>query len=351
MDFAACIAVEETKIEIDPDDIIVEDSYTGPKIEKQEDVTPEWWVELTQHLKEEKKLHKKFVVMLLNYLSDQIREHDSLVNIEVEDDIDFTICGDTHGQYYDLLTIFEKNGNPSETNPYLFNGDFVDRGPFSVEVFLLLVAWKVALPNWMHLTRGNHETKNMNKMYGFEGEVKHKYDMKLMDLFSLVFNYLPIAFLVNKKVLVMHGGLFSKDGVTLEDIRKIDRFRQPPDSGVMWDCLWSDPSDIDGRQPSKRGVGWLFGPDVSARFWEENSIDYVVRSHEMKMEGYEFQRGGKVITVFSAPNYCDQSGNKGAWVKFNGKEMKPVFTQFEAVPHPNKRCMQYANSMFSRMMY
>ena len=85
--------------------------------------------------------------MLLNYLSDQIREHDSLVNIEVEDDIDFTICGDTHGQYYDLLTIFEKNGNPSEANPYLFNGDFVDRGPFSVEVFLLLVAWKVALPN------------------------------------------------------------------------------------------------------------------------------------------------------------------------------------------------------------
>ena len=81
----------------------------------------------------------------------------------------------------------------------------------------------------------------------------------------------------------------------------------------------------------------MFGPDVSAKFCETNEIDYVVRSHEVKMEGYEFQKGGKVITIFSAPNYCDQTGNKGAWVKFNGKEMKPVFTTFEAVPHPNKR--------------
>lgn len=255
LDFAMCIAVEELKIEINPDDIIVEPSYDGPKIEKREDVTVEWVIELMQYLKEEKKLHKKYVVMLLIYLSEIVKDQPSLVDVEVEDDIDITICGDTHGQYYDLLTIFEKNGNPSETNPYLFNGDFVDRGSFSVEVTLLLVAWKIAFPNHMHLTRGNHETKNMNKMYGFEGEVKAKYDSKLMDMFSLVFCYLPIAFCVNKKVLVMHGGLFSKDGVTLDDIRKVDRIREPPDSGIMCECLWSDPCDMDGRYPSKRGVG------------------------------------------------------------------------------------------------
>lgn len=350
MDFASCIAVEEKKIEINPDDIIVEESYSGPVIEKREDVTAEWWVELMQYMKEEKKLHKKYWVMLLIYISELVREQPSLVDIEVEDDIDITVCGDTHGQYYDLLTIFERNGNPSETNPYLFNGDFVDRGSFSVEVMLLLMAWKVAFPNHMHLTRGNHESKNMNKMYGFEGEVKAKYDNPTMDMFSLVFCYLPIWFLINKKVLVMHGGLFSKDGVTIDDIRKVDRFQEPPNAGIMCDALWSDPCDNDGRYPSKRGVGCLFGPDVSAKFCEENNIDYVVRSHEVKMEGYEFQKGGKVITIFSAPNYCDQTGNKGAWVKFNGKEMKPVFTQFEAVPHPNKRWMQYANPLFSGMM-
>lgn len=275
--------------------------------------------------------------MLLIFISEIVREQPSLVDIDVEDEVDITICGDTHGQYYDLLTIFEKNGNPSETNPYLFNGDFVDRGSFSVEVMLLLMAWKVAFPNHMHLTRGNHESKNMNKMYGFEGEAKAKYDMPTMDMFSLVFCYLPISFLINKKVLVMHGGLFSKDGVTIDDIRKVDRIQEPPNAGIMCEAMWSDPCDNDGRYPSKRGVGCLFGPDVSAKFCEDNNIDYVVRSHEVKMEGYEFQKGGKVITIFSAPNYCDQTGNKGAWVKFNGKEMKPVFTQFEAVPHPNKK--------------
>lgn len=192
MEFASCIAVEETKVEIDPEDIIVEESYTGPVIEKREDITVEWVQELMKYFKDEKKLHKKYVVMLINYLIDTVKEHDSMVELDIPDDVDLTICGDTHGQYYDVLNIFEKNGNPSETNPILFNGDFVDRGSFSVEVMMTLVAWKLALPDHVHLTRGNHETKNMNKMYGFEGEVKAKYDMKLMELFSFAFWHLPL---------------------------------------------------------------------------------------------------------------------------------------------------------------
>jgi serine/threonine-protein phosphatase 5 len=231
--FAASIAVEEVKIEIDPEDIIVEESYTGPRIEKLEDINTEWCTQLMDHFKEEKKLHKKYVVMLMIYLSEIIKVQPSLVDIDVEDDVDITICGDTHGQFFDLMTIFERNGLPSKTNPYLYNGDFVDRGSFSVEVMMCLISWKVAFPNHMHLTRGNHETKNMNKMYGFEGEVKAKYDQKMMDMFSLVFCYLPISFLINKKVIVMHGGLFSKDGVKVDDIRKVDRIREPPDEGIM----------------------------------------------------------------------------------------------------------------------
>jgi len=192
MEFASCIAVEEQKIEIDPEDIIVEESYTGPVCEKAEDVNAEWVVNLMNHFKDEKKLHKKYVVKLLLFLIDIVKEQKALVDIEVPEDVDITICGDTHGQFYDLLNIFEKNGNPSETNPYLYNGDFVDRGSFSVEVMMCLIAWKIAFPSHVHLTRGNHEAKSMNKMYGFEGEVKAKYDMKLMDLFSYTFCHLPL---------------------------------------------------------------------------------------------------------------------------------------------------------------
>ena len=148
-----------------------------------------------------------------------------------------------------------------------------------------------------------------------------------------------------------HGGLFAKDGVTLDDIRKTPRFKEPPEEGIMCECLWSDPCDMDGRHPSKRGVGVLFGPDVSQRFCEENKIDLVVRSHEVKNEGFEFQKGGRVLTVFSAPNYCDQMGNKGAFVRFRGDEMKPKTTTFAHVEHPKVPVMAYASPFMNMGMF
>lgn len=122
---------------------------------------------------------------------------ESLVRIEVPYMEEVTVCGDIHGQFYDLLNIFKINGSPSTTNPYLFNGDFIDRGSFSVEVILTLLAWKVALPKHMFMARGNHESKSLNKLYGFEDEVKKKYDVKLYDFFSELFCYLPIAHCIN----------------------------------------------------------------------------------------------------------------------------------------------------------
>jgi len=141
----------------------------------------------------------------------------------------------------------------------------------------------------------------------------------------------------------MHGGLFSKDGVKIDDIRKINRFWEPGEEGIMCEALWSDPCDMDGWHPSKWGVGIMFGPDVSAKFCEENGLKYVIWSHEVKNEGYEFQRGGKVITIFSAPNYCDQMGNKGAFIRFKGSEMEPKFTTFTHVEHPAVKPMMYAS--------
>ena len=255
-----------------------------------------------------------------------------------------TVCGDTHGQYYDVMNIFAMNGLPSRNNPYLFNGDFVDRGSFSVEVILAFLLFKMSDPECIHLHRGNHETRNMNKIYGFEGEVKAKYDDKIFELFLEVFSHLPLASVVNKKVFICHGGLPVEPGVTLADIRKIPRGCEPPGEGLMSDLLWADPQPFPGKAPSKRGVGYSFGPDVTEAFLKRNGLSLLVRSHEVKDEGYLVEHGGKTITIFSAPNYCDSMGNKGAFIHFD-QTCEPKFTQYEAVPHPNVRPMAYAAGM------
>ena len=122
------------------------------------------------------------------------------------------------------------------------------------------------------MSRGNHETKNLNKLYGFEGEVKAKYDMKVYDLFSETFCQMPLSHCINKQVFITHGGLFAKNGVTLDEIRKTNRTKEPGDEGIMCECLWSDPCDMNGRHPSKRGVGVMFGPDVTENFLTTNNL-------------------------------------------------------------------------------
>ena len=226
-------------------------------------------------------------------------------------------------------------------------GDFVDRGSFGVETVLTLFAYKLAYPNHMFLARGNHEAKSMNKLYGFEGEISAKYDGKLYNIFCELFCLLPLCHVINKKVFVVHGGLFSRDNVSLGDIGAIDRDREPPEEGLMAEMMWADPIAVRGRHPSKRGMGLSFGPDITERFLNHNGLQVVVRSHEVKDDGYEYEHGGKLITVFSAPNYCDQMGNKGAFLKLTfptlGGDARIEPVSFGAVAHPDVRAMQYAN--------
>ncbi|CAF4867640.1 unnamed protein product [Pieris macdunnoughi] len=351
--FEKAIAVEKKEVNIadsiNLDSITIEDEYVGPSLEDGK-VTLKFVTELMKFYEHQKKLHKKYAYKILIDVKAYLQKQPSLVDIKVEDDKKFTVCGDIHGQYYDLMNIFKLNGLPSESNPYLFNGDFVDRGSFSVECIFTLFSFKLLYPDHFFMSRGNHETLDMNRVYGFRGEVTSKYSSQMADLFTEVYHWLPLAHCINSRVIVMHGGLFSKDDITLDDIRKVERNREPPEDGIMCELLWSDPQPMEGRSPSRRGVGCQFGPDVTAAFLKTNKLDYVIRSHEVKNDGYEVAHDGMCITVFSAPNYCDTMGNLGAFITMNGKDLKPNFTTYEAVPHPDVKAMAYANSVLS-MLY
>jgi len=324
---------------LDIESIEVEPEYDGPQWEGE--ITEEFVVQMIEMFKNDKRLHRKYAYKILVVAGEQLKKMNNVVELEIPEGSEMTVCGDTHGQFYDLLQIFSMNGNPSPTNPYIFNGDFVDRGSWSLEVIMTLLAYKCLYPESIHLTRGNHETIAMNKMYGFEGEVIAKHNRHMYECFVELFWYLPLAITLNGKVFVCHGGLFRDDRVTLADINKVDRAIEPGDAGIVCDLLWSDPQNEEGRAESKRGTGCMFGPDVTKKWLEENNLSLLVRSHEMKEEGYEVQHDGKCITIFSAPNYCDQMGNLGAYIRF-GHDCEPRFTQFAAAPHPPMKPMKYA---------
>ncbi|CDS09702.1 hypothetical protein LRAMOSA02379 [Lichtheimia ramosa] len=333
---------------LDPSSIGVETSYDGPRIDEESNQIDKKFVDtMIERFKNQKTIHRKYAFMIILAVRKMMLEAPSLIDVQVPSNGKLTVCGDVHGQFYDFINIFETNGYPAEDHAYLFNGDFVDRGSFSVEVILTLFAYKWLYPNRLFLARGNHETDNMNKVYGFEGEVRAKFNETMFKLFSETFNALPLAHVIENKILVVHGGLFSKDDVTLDDIRKIDRLSlgQPGTDGLMCELLWSDPQPEPGRGASKRGVGIQFGPDVTKNFLERNNLDMLIRSHEVKENGYVIEHDGKCVTVFSAPNYCDTVGNKGAFINIT-PDLKLDYVTFEAVPHPQVRPMQYA-SQFS----
>lgn len=359
--FEKAISVETKKerplaYTIDCNLIAVDSSYDGPRLKNDKFVTFEFIEELIEYFKKSKALHRRYVLEILSQAFKLFVAQPSLVDINIENRKKFTVVGDIHGQFYDLLNIFKINKLPSENNPYLFNGDIVDRGSFSIECILLLLSFKLLYPKHFYISRGNHETHTMNQMYGFEGECKHKYYQQIYDFFTQVFQVLPLAHCLNgvdddgkvaTKVLVMHGGLFSADKVTLDDIRKTERNRQPPSEGLMCDILWSDPMPVQGRVVSKRGIAIAFGPDITEEFCKHNNISYIIRSHEVKQCGYEIAHNGQCITVFSAPNYCDTMGNDGAIINLKGPKLEPNFVRFRAVSHPDMKPMAYANSLLN----
>jgi len=248
-----------------------------------------------------------------------------------------TICGDIHGQFHDLKELFKVGGDCPETN-YLFMGDFVDRGFYSVETFLLLLALKVRHPSRITLIRGNHESRQITQVYGFYDECLRKYgSVNVWRYCTEIFDYLSLSAVVADRIFCVHGGL-SPSISTLDQIRLIERKQEVPHEGSMCDLLWSDPEDIDGWSLSPRGAGYIFGGDVVAIFNRTNGLELVCRAHQLVMEGYKPMFNDSLVTVWSAPNYCYRCGNVAAILQVD-EDLSKEYKIFEAAPQEARGSM------------
>lgn len=225
------------------------------------------------------------------------------------------VCGDVHGQFVDLLRVFQSGGMPSETN-YLFLGDYVDRGPQSLEVICLLYALKIRYPTKVFLIRGNHESPEMSEVFGFLNECKAKATVNTWVKFCDSFRYLPLAAIVNDKIFCIHGGISPE----LKSIDQIAAFKRPldiPDDGLLANILWSDPNGlIDNWGPNERGTTVCWGPVAAKKFMNETGMTTIIRGHQLAMNGYDFPFGAdkSVITIFTASKYAGQCNNKAAFL-------------------------------------
>mmetsp|Transcript_37174 Transcript_37174/g.37850 ORF Transcript_37174/g.37850 Transcript_37174/m.37850 type:complete len:305 (+) Transcript_37174:170-1084(+) len=245
-----------------------------------------------------------------------------------------TICGDIHGQFYDLLELLKTGGEVPNTN-YIFMGDFVDRGHNSVETFQLLLCLKARYPAHMTLLRGNHESRQITQVYGFYEECMRKYGNANPWKYCVeVFDYLNLAALVDGKVLCVHGGL-SPELRTIDQIQILERVQEIPHDGPYCDLMWSDPEDITDWAISPRGAGYLFGSKVTSEFCQINGLDLICRAHQLVMEGYKYHFPDKnLVTVWSAPNYCYRCGNVASVLALDA-HLNRDFQLFHEVPDPD----------------
>ncbi|XP_032448858.1 serine/threonine-protein phosphatase with EF-hands 2 isoform X1 [Lynx canadensis] len=434
----------------DYESIEVPDNYTGPRLSFP--LLPDHATALVEAFRLKQQLHARYVLNLLHETRKHLIQLPNINRVSTCYSEEITVCGDLHGQLDDLIFIFHKNGLPSPERAYVFNGDFVDRGKDSVEILMVLFAFMLVYPKEFHLNRGNHEDHLVNLRYGFTKEVMHKYKThgkKILKILKDVFCWLPLATLVDEKVLILHGGVSDMTDLDLlakldrhkivstmrhktrkengKQVKKeeanqkssagrptpwflpqsrslpasplrlgslqahragrsssipcgaprdakelarqvrrsvdleLDRCRQQAGFPVSWgeeeaspctpeadsgaqepleptqeewrqvvDILWSDPMAQEGcKANTVRGGGCYFGPNVTERLLQKYNLQFLIRSHECKPEGYEFCHSRKVLTIFSASNYYEVGSNRGAYVKL-GPALTPYIVQYQA---------------------
>lgn len=227
-----------------------------------------------------------------------------------------TVVGSLHGQHVDLLNLFLINGEPPDTN-YLFLGRYVNRGLYGVETASLLLALKVAFPERIHLLRGSHETRQITEIYGFKDECLRKYGggggggEEVWQAFMNTFDALPVAAIINDKTLCLHSGL-SPSLDTIAQIEELDRFQDIPPEGPLADLAWNQPEDVEGWQIPPRAAGFLFGSAVTGDWLDKHGLDLLVTTSSLVMEGFKCMHDGRLLLLWSAPNYCDRCQNLAA---------------------------------------
>ncbi|CAF2989315.1 unnamed protein product [Rotaria sp. Silwood2] len=295
---------------------------------------------LVYHLKNEGRLAEETWRHLLSQAKVLFRQEPNIIRLPRG----CTIVGDIHGQYYDLLTIFELGGSLDQ-QPYVFLGDYVDRGSFSCECLFLLLALKITYPRSFFLLRGNHESRQMTEVFTYKRECKVKYSTDLWHESMSLFDCLPICGIIDDRFLCMHGGI-SPYVKSLHDITQINRFQELPSEGPLCDLMWSDPHrQFNARQAppwifnNNRNCSFFFNHKVCENFLIENRLLAIIRAHEVVPNGlFMYEQGSMshfpvLISLFSAPNYCDVYNNTAAVIIYdNQRNFRPIY--FRHRPHP-----------------
>ncbi|XP_032079929.1 serine/threonine-protein phosphatase with EF-hands 2 isoform X2 [Thamnophis elegans] len=378
---------KRTNVEKSMESMVVPSSYKGPRLGFP--LKPDDAVNVLEAFRNNQQLHPYYVLKLFKETEHYLSQLPNINRISTCYSEEITVCGDLHGQIFDLFHIFYKNGLPSPQKVYVFNGDLVDRGQNSMEILIIIFVFLLIYPKEVHVNRGNHEDFMINFRYGFTREVTRKYKdhaNKLLAVIKNVFSSMPLATVVDRKVLIVHGGI--SDKTDLDRLAKVERCKilsvlapkrrktvfytqsEAGRSGSMHsnshegqervekilglgssmdsesssyddddddddieqvvDILWSDPDPKPGcTENIERGGGCYFGPDVTDMFLQKHGLQFIIRSHECKPDGYEFDHNRKVITIFSASNYYSVGSNRGAYIKM-GPDLIPHFFQFQA---------------------